>query len=87
MQNTKTMTLLQVSALIASLPLAACTPEPSSLSDWQFGSATGSNIATLADNPHDLVSPRRETPRDATRRDADIIANRTVGPQQNGGQP
>jgi type IV pilus biogenesis protein CpaD/CtpE len=78
--------ILRAITLTCLLPLAACMAEPSSSSDWQFATATGNNIAMLADDPHDLYSPRRETPRDATRRDADIVAYR-VGAHHSGGQP
>jgi pilus biogenesis lipoprotein CpaD len=36
----------------------------------QLGCATRHNIAVLAENPSDLMRPRRETPRDAMRRDS-----------------
>ncbi len=40
--------------------------------DWRAGCATRRNLAALAANPDDLYLARRETPRDAMRRDAVI---------------
>lgn len=39
---------------------------------WRPGCATSRNIAAMAENADDLILARRETPRDAMRRDAVI---------------
>jgi hypothetical protein len=68
------------------LLVGSCVPEPSQ-PDWPFGAATGHNIATLAENPHDLSQPREETARDATRRDAALSIYRAGTSQRKGGRP
>jgi hypothetical protein len=71
-------------ALIALLPLAACgagnfANDPfgdaaagcgDDRGAWRPGCATQRNIATLAEHPGDLNTPRGEGPRDSMRRDA-----------------
>ena len=52
--------------------------EPMSCSA-QFGCATERNIAAMIDRPADLVTPRRDKPRDALRREAVLSAWRTGG--------
>ncbi len=50
--------------------LAGCGAEPEA--GWRPGAATARNVAALAGNGDDLILPRRESPRDALRRDAAI---------------
>ena len=51
----------------------SCGPgSPTLDEDWRAGCATRRNLAALAANPDDLYLARRETPRDAMRRDAVI---------------
>ena len=75
-------------ALSGALLLTACGPEwlvgdaggsctlAAAEAVWQPGCATRHNLAALVDRPADLRRPRRETPRDASRRDTVIAAYR-----------
>ncbi len=52
----------------------SCGPLDAPDQPWRAGCATRRNLAALAANPQDLYLARRETPRDAMRRDA-VISN------------
>jgi pilus biogenesis lipoprotein CpaD len=77
-------------AVIAGLCtiLANCGGEPASLALFdteptscsaQLGCTTEHNIAAVVDRPADLVTPRRDKPRDAVRREAVLSAWRGSG--------
>ncbi len=74
-------------ALAAVLSLSACGPEWLAGSGdescalpatdaWRPGCATLHNLTRLLERPADLRRPRRESPRDAARRDAAIATYR-----------
>lgn len=51
---------------------ASCARHSRTAENWRPGCATRRNLAATAETPSDLYLARRETPRDAMRRDAVI---------------